>query len=163
MKPKLSLSEVSQEIDLSEVLGRTPTDVEAREFLDQAIDLIIERTQSGVDINGRDFVRYSEDYAEFKGVSRGDVDMTLTSAMLAGINGEADGTRVKIFVEPDQVPKAFNHCKGDTLPRRNFFGLNTEEIETIASSLGVANVFEQRQQLNISEIIRNIGFAVDED
>jgi hypothetical protein len=163
MKPKYSLDEVSQEIDLSEVLGRTPSEVESREFMDEAINLIIERTQAGFDINGRAFKQYSEDYAEFKGVSRGDVDLTLTSAMLAGINGETQDARVRIFVDPDQVPKAFNHCTGDTLPRRNFFGLTAEEIESIAGGLGVANVFEQRQQLDIADIIRNIGFVVDED
>jgi hypothetical protein len=163
MRPKYSLDEVSQEIDLSEVLGRNPSEVEAREFLDEAINLIMERTQAGFDINGRAFKQYSEDYAQFKGVSRGDVDLTLTSAMLAGTAGEVDGSRVKLFVEADQVPKAYNHNVGDTLPKRTYFGLTTEEIESIAGGIGVANVFEQRQQLDIAEIIRNIGFIVDED
>jgi hypothetical protein len=163
MRPKYSLDEVSQEIDLSEVLGRNPSEVEAREFLDEAINLIIERTQAGFDINGRAFKQYSEEYAQFKGVSRGDVDLTLTSAMLSGTAGEVDGSRVKLFVEADQVSKAYNHNVGDTLPKRTYFGLTTEEIESIAGGIGVANVFEQRQQLDIAEIIRNIGFIVDED
>jgi hypothetical protein len=145
------------------VLGRSPSEVELRAFRDEAVNLIIERTQAGFDINGRPFKQYSEDYAEFKGVSRGDVDLTLTSAMLAATNGEIGDSRVRLFVEPDQVLKAFNHCTGDTIPRREYFGLTTEEIESIAGGLGVANIFEQRQNFDIAEIIRNIGFVVDED
>lgn len=163
MKPKYSLSEVSQEIDLEEILGRTPTDVEARQFIDDAINLIIERTQSGEDINGREFKRYSEDYAKLKGVGRGDVDLTLFGSMLAGIDGEFDRGSVKLFVESDQVPKAYNHNVGETLPKRTFFGLTDREIESIAGGLGVARIAEEREDFDIRSILQNIGFAIDEN
>lgn len=163
MKPKYSLSEVSQEIDLTEILGRTPSEVEARQFIDDAINLIIERTQSGEDINGKSFKQYSEDYAKLKGVSRGAVDLTLMGDMLAGINGELDRGNIKLFIEEDQVPKAYNHNVGDTLPRRTFFGLTDSEIESIAGGLGIANIAETREDFDIGALLQNIGFAIDEN
>lgn len=163
MKPKYSLSEVSQEINLGEILGRTPTDVEARQFIDEAINLMIERTQSGEDINGRRFKQYSKEYAELKGVSRNDVDLTFMGDMLAGINGELERGNIKLFMEEDQVPKAFNHCTGDTLPKRVFFGLTESEIESIAGGLGIANIAETREDFDIRALLQNIGFIVDEN
>lgn len=163
MKPKYSLNGISQEIDLSEVLGRNPSEVEARQFIDDAINLIIERTQSGEDINGKAFKPYSPEYADKKGVSRNSVDLTLLGDMLAGINGEADGATVKLFIDDDQVPKAYNHLVGDTLPKRTFFGLTKPEIETIAGGLGIARVAETREDFDIASLLRNIGFAVDEN
>ena len=163
MKPKYSLSDVSQEIDLEEVLGRVPSDVEARQFIDDAINLIIERTQSGEDINGKAFKQYSKDYAEIKGVSRGDVDLTFFGDMLAGINGENEGATVKLFMEPDQVPKAYNHNVGDTLPRRTFFGLTNSEIESIAGGLGIARIADERDDFDIAALLQNIGFVLDEN
>lgn len=163
MKPKYSLSEISQEIDLEEVLGRRVSEVEARQFIDDAINLIIERTQSGEDINGKSFKEYSKDYAEFKGVSRGAVDLTLMGDMLAAVNGENEGTRVRLFIESDQVPKAYNHNVGDTLPKRTFFGLTNSEIESIAGGLGVANIAETREDFDIAALLQNIGFAIDEN
>lgn len=163
MKPKFSLREIIQEIDLDEVTGRTLSDVEKRIFMDDAINLIIERTQSGVDINGRPFKQYSKDYAKEKGVSRGDVDLTLTSSMLAAISGTETGNGVSLFIDDSEVPKAYNHNVGDTLPKRTFFGLTTKEIEELSSGLGVANTFEERSQFNIFEALRNIGFILDEN
>lgn len=163
MKPKYSLDEVSQEIDLEEILGRVPSEVEARQFIDDAINLIIERTQSGEDINGRRFKAYSEEYAKIKGTSRGDVDLTLMGDMLAGINADFERGKVKLFMEPDQVPKAYNHNVGDTLPKRTFFGLTNSEIESLAGGLGIANVVQERENLDIRSILQNIGFIIDQD
>lgn len=163
LKPKYSLSEISQEIDLEEILGRVPSDVEARQFIDDAINLMTERTQSGEDINGRSFKEYSKEYAEQKGVSRGAVDMTLFGDMLAGIDGESDGPSVKLFMDDSQVPKAFNHNVGDTLPKRTFFGLTNNEIESIAGSLGIASIAGAREDFDLGAILQTIGFAIDQN
>jgi hypothetical protein len=163
MKPKYSLDEISQVIDLSEILGRQPSEVELKQFSDDAIELIIERTQSGEDINGRRFKEYSKEYAELKGTSRSSVDLTLMGDMLLGIQAEQDRGRIRLFMEPDQVPKAYNHNVGDTLPKRTFFGLTDSEIETLAGSLGVANIAETREDFDIASLLQNIGFAIDEN
>jgi hypothetical protein len=163
LKPKYSLDDVSQEVDLESILGRVPTDVEAKQFIDDALDLIIERTQSGVDINGKQFKAYSSDYARFKGVSRGSVDLTLTSEMLASMAGEFDRGMVKIFVDEEQVLKSYNHNTGDTLPKRTYFGLTDTETEDLASTLGIGPASDSARELNLTEILNNIGFVVDED
>ena len=38
---------------------------------------------------------------------------------------------VTIEIPGDQAPKAFNHNTGDTLPKREFWGLTKAELDTI--------------------------------
>lgn len=162
-RPRLSLTEVSQEINLSELLGREANDIEKEAFIDEAINLIIERTQSGVDINGKSFRPYSEDYADFKGVSRGDVDMTYKGDMLLALDGMIDSDKVVLFVNDEtETLKSYNHNVGDTLPKRKFFGLTPAEAELIAAKVEtpseLARIAEERQ-FDIDEILKGIGLV----
>jgi hypothetical protein len=161
---------MSQEVDLSELLGRAPKPVELAAFEEQAVETIIQRTQSGDDRNGRPFTPYSPEYAEEKGSS--DVDLTLMGDMLLGVKTRRTMNGVEIYLESDQVPKGYNHQVGDTLPKREWFGLTEDEARSIANRVKEDDAippiefppfFEQQQELNISEILANIGLFVDEN
>lgn len=169
MKRKLSQSEIYQEIDLGDLLGRKPTRDEAQAFAQEAIERIIERSQSGQDINGRKFKEYTKDYAEEKGVSRGDVDMTLFGDMLLSIDSRISGDRVRIEIPSDEAPKAYGHISGfkghPTIPqgkyKRDFFGLTKDEAEQIAES--VRDESFQEEGFSISDVLSRIGLVADGD
>jgi len=174
IKDNISLDEVEQVIDLGELLGRAPSSIEAREFSEIAINKVIERTQSGKDRNGKDFTAYSEDYADAKGVSPNDVDLTLMGDMLLSIDAEVQGNSVRMFIGGADVEtkKAFNHHTGDTLPARPFFGLSEKEARDIAEAVrtnepsiveqvAIPSIFQQETEIDIDEVLRNIGLFVD--
>lgn len=172
LKDNISLSNriMSQEIDLTKLLGRQPKPVELAAFEEEAIETIIKRTQSGKDRQGKGFVPYSPEYADEKGSS--DVDLTLMGDMLLGVKSRRTMDGVEIYLESDQVPKGYNHQVGDTLPKREWFGLNEKEAREIARrvkeddsipSVNFPPFFEQQEQINISEILASIGLSVDEN
>lgn len=166
-RPKFSLTEVSQEINLAELLGRLPTDTEKEAFISEAINLIIERTQSGVDRNGKTFKPYSKDYANFKGVSTSDVDLTLMGDMLSAVDGTSEGDNVVLLInDTTETLKAYNHNVGDTLPKRAFFGITQDEAELIAAKIEEApnseltRFVEEQNNFDIESILQNIGFQI---
>lgn len=138
-KPKVTLEEVSQEIDLNKLVG---SDISEDEQLvlkigQKIIDYMEERVDDGLGY-GRTKLKspYSDAYANslnFKaaGKSKTDVNMKLSGDMMASIDIiEVNGSKVTIGIDdPDQVPKAFNHQTGDTVPRRPFFGVTNEELK----------------------------------
>lgn len=138
-KPKVTLEEVSQEIDLNKLVG---SDISEDEQLvlkigQKIIDYMEERVDDGLGY-GRTKLKspYSDAYSEslnFKaaGKSKTDVNMKLSGDMMASIDIiEVNGSKVTIGIDdPDQVPKAFNHQTGDTVPRRPFFGVTNEELK----------------------------------
>ena len=139
----VSLSELSQEIDLKSYLGRKPTAKEKKLFDDFAIDVIENRTLDGKNINGKKFKKYSESYAEFKGVTRDSVDMFLSGDMLDSMKRkkkeETDNT---VFLHLDsklETKIGYNHMtnksKSNPLPKREFFGVTDSEAESIANKI----------------------------
>ncbi|MGB0257746.1 MAG: hypothetical protein ACPGES_03745 [Coraliomargarita sp.] len=99
----------------------------------RAIDIIEQRTQSGRGANGRKFKQYSKEYAEEKGVPRSAVDLTLSGDML-GLIDVVGETRDKIefgWDDETENAKAFNHIKGDTVPKRDFFDLTKKELTSL--------------------------------
>lgn len=169
MKRKLSQSEIYQEINLGDLLGRTPTRDEAQAFAQEAIERIIERSQSGTDVNGKQFKEYTKEYAEEKGVSRGDVDMTLFGDMLLSIDSRISGDRIRIEIPSSESAKAYGHITGfkghPTIPqgkyKRDFFGLSRNEAEQIAES--VKDQSFTPDELNISDILSRIGLLAEDD
>jgi len=169
LKRKLSQSEIYQEINLGDLLGRTPTRDEAQAFAQEAIERIIERSQSGTDVNGKQFKEYTKEYAEEKGVSRGDVDMTLFGDMLLSIDSRISGDRVRIEIPSSESAKAYGHITGfkghPTIPqgkyKRDFFGLSRNEAEQIAES--VKDQSFTPDELNISDILSRIGLLAEDD
>lgn len=140
----LTEKEVSQKINVSDILG---VDVSGRpglmqEFGQAVIDRIIERTESGKDINGKQFAKYSkpyiesEDFKEFD-KSASEINLTLRGNMLASIEDEViSGSEIKVSVgEGVESAKAFNISTADTYKdkskKRDFFGVTSKELNEI--------------------------------
>lgn len=182
MRRKITESEVYQEIDLAEIYGRDPTTEELVEFADAAKNEIIDRTQQGRDIDGNRFASYEKEYADFKGVSRNDVDLTLFGDMLDGLNTQVRGSRVFISMDQDQAAKAHGNIEGtygqsSPIPgkARDFFGLREADARAIARQvqrvvndevlmeiLGSAPLPDTPDVLDIREILSSIGLFGDE-
>lgn len=129
------IKQVKYKLNLSQLFGtRFPNDSSLRDTIAQEVlDRIIERTQSGIDKNGQKFKPYSAAYAKAKGVSRDSVDLTLYGDMLESMD-IVDATAETVvlgFPDSHENAKAYNHTEGVTVPRRDFFGLPQEELDTI--------------------------------
>lgn len=143
-KLNLSLDEVSQEINLNEITGvdlsNDPSLVST--IGQEIIDYMTERTLNGKEIGGSKDLKkpYSKSYQdsiEFRafGKSADEVNMTLTGDMLGSIDIADDKPdALKIAIEGDlETKKAYNHNVGDTLPKRPFFGITEDELDSILS------------------------------
>ena len=137
------ISEVSQEIDLKKYLGDKPTGEQKRVFAEIAKDVIENRTLDGHDIHGKKFKRYSEEYAEAKGVTRDSVDLFLEGDMLENIGRRKSKEKTNtLFMQMKkglQTKKSFNHDTGDKLPKREFFGITDKEAKDIAREVKKLN------------------------
>lgn len=135
----ISLNEVSQEINLESYLDRKPTEGEKRAFAELAVDTINNRTLDGETINGGSFKKYTKAYADFKGVTRDSVDMFLEGDMLESIGRrKSKEKKSTVFIQMEkglETKKAYNHNVGDTLPKREFFGLTDSEASQIADEI----------------------------
>ena len=150
----VSLSEMSQEIDLKSYLGRKPTASEKRAFAALAVDTIENRTLDGNTINGGKFRPYTAEYADRKGVTRDSVDLFLDGDMLESIGRRTSKERVNtVFIQMEkglETQKGFNHNTGDTVPRREFFGITDEEARRIAQEIKEEQ--EERSGLSLAEL-----------
>lgn len=133
---------VKLKINLSEMFGEEMPDNEALRLAvgQTIIDRIKERTQSGVDKRNQPFKKYSKRYInsdEFEafGKSSGDVNLTLSGDMLELMEILRSSKNVLEIGWEDETQnaKAYNHTVGDTVPRRDFFGISKTELKEIAS------------------------------
>lgn len=137
--PKITLERIEQEIDLEKLFGVDLSDNEAiKSAVGQVlIDRMLARVEGGVGYGGQKLKSpYSKAYSEsleFKaaGKSRTKVNMTLTGDMLASVNVKSDGSKVVLYVDESEVPKAYNHLTGDTVPKRNWFGFTRDELKSL--------------------------------
>jgi hypothetical protein len=134
--PKLKLK-----INFPEMFGVPVKDASLRQAIGGAvIETIVNRTQDGISLGGRPFKKYSKNYVNslaFKvhGKSEGNVDLTLSGDMLSAIEvlEESDNGLLIGFDNTLDNDKAYNHNVGDTLPKREFFGLQKQELEYITN------------------------------
>lgn len=156
-------------IDLAETLGTDNVPESVASGIGQAvIDKIRNRTQSeNEDKNGRDFKGYSKDYinsTEFDafGKSAGDVNLTASGDMLGLMDIiNFDGRILEIgWSDPDQAAKAHGHITGKNgeVPKmkRDFFGIQVQELEKIASEFEVQEPEEEQQVLAEVDLIQEI-------
>lgn len=125
-------------MNLRKLLGRKPTQSEKTEFAQKAVETITLRTLDGEDVNGRNFTRYSKEYANTKGVTRDSVDLFLTGATLDSIDLQSQTRDTVTFgIEGGfSAEKSEWHNKGKGHnPVREFFGLTTKEAEDIAKDI----------------------------
>lgn len=137
-KLNISQEEISQEIDLGDLGFNIPNNSELKFAIAQSmVNKIVDRTLSNKDAFGSSFAKYSKEYINslaFQAYdkSAGDVNMKLTGEMLDSIEvASTSGNKIVIRIMPDQAPKAFNHITGDTVKKRNFFGITDKEIAQI--------------------------------
>lgn len=136
---KLSQGEVSQTIDLKDVFGvPIVANDQLAEAIGQAmIDKIVKRTESGIDVDGKAFKKYSKEYKDslaFKAFGKdGSVNLRLTGQMLDTLDvKDIKASKIKIgWDDSIENAKAFNHNTGDTLPKRQFFGITDKELAEI--------------------------------
>lgn len=108
----------------------------SNEALDQmgakAVEMIVRRTRTGIDANGRPFKAYNPSYAAAKGKSV--VNLTDTGDMLDSLMHEVEGERLRIFFgDGEQEAKASFHNFGTRhLPVRQFMDLQQSEIQELA-------------------------------
>jgi len=154
-KRKISVDKSEQEINLRTLLKRTPSQGEKKVFADMAIQLINERTLDGNDIDGRDFTKYSEAYADKKGVSRESVDLFLDGGMLGAIK-ETGSTRDKVKIGitgGEEAAKSHGHnTGGGFLPKREFFGITRLEADKIAKDIGISAKAEEPRRRTLAEL-----------
>lgn len=134
--PTYSKKKSSQTVNARELFGRNLDQGEKEEFAQSLIDLIRNRTLSGVNIRGTEFKQYSKKYAEQKGVSRDAVDMFLKGDMLESIEAKISGQNITLEIDGGvDALKSFNHNTGDTLPKRQFFGIQKKDLDEVVSSV----------------------------
>lgn len=135
-KANISVDEMSQEVDLKRYLKREPTTEEKMLFAELAIEQINQRTLDGKTIHGGKFKKYSKTYADLKGVSRDSVDLFLEGNMLNSLAAQETSKGVKIVIDDDlDTKKGYNHHIGETLPKRPWFGLTTDEVRSLAEQV----------------------------
>jgi hypothetical protein len=167
-KKTISQDEMSQEINLKRYLGDDATPEQKQLFAELAIEQINQRTLDGKTIHGGNFKKYSKEYADFKGVSRDSVDLFLEGDMLDSLETQEDGNKIKITIGGDSVEtaKGYNHHVGDTLPKRPWFGLTTDEVRSITDAIAVeADVVEQ-ETFTIAELsaaLRELGLTQERE
>jgi hypothetical protein len=164
-KPKITKNNVEQTIDLEELFGLSFKGAKAlKETIGQKIiDKIIKRTKAGTSVTGSRLKSpYSKSYAkstEFKaaGKSKSKVNMTLTGDMLGLLDIKRQtGDTITIGWDKDdgQDPKAYNHVVGDTVPKRNFFGVTNKELNKIKSEMKS----EVKQALEVKQDQGKVAF-----
>jgi hypothetical protein len=113
---------------------------ELKESLGQAVvDFIVDRTKKGVDINGDKFDDYGTPYTEsdaFKAFGKTKkVNLSLRGDMLSQLEViESSGNQIKLgWEDPTENAKAYNHNTGDTVTKRQFFGIKDEDLKKISA------------------------------
>ena len=106
------------------------------------IERIRERTAKSKDINGKPLkAPYSKAYKkskEFKKYGKTNtVNMKLKGNMLDSISTRSkDANTIELYVpKGENNKKAFNHIVGDTLPKRDFFGVSKGEIRSVGKAI----------------------------
>lgn len=136
----LTKRDVSQTINLEEMFGVSFQGEKALRMAiaQKVIDYIVKRTQEGKDISGKNLAKYHPDYvasAEFElaGKSKNEVNMTLTGNMLAQLDMLSDSPNtIRIgWDDNNEILKAYNHNIGDTVTKREFFGITSKEAKEV--------------------------------
>jgi len=140
-------------VNLKELFGTSlPKDPKLRDAIAQSIiDKIVNRTtKDNTGWDGREFKGYSKSYKKSDnfgifGKSANKVNLTLTGDMLGNMDvSESNTDAIEIKIDRSDAPKAFNHITGDTLPKRDFFGLSKSEMREIRSTFKEAVEAESR-------------------
>ena len=135
----LTQAEVSQRFDLSDIAGVELIDQDdLKNAIGQAIiDKMVERSEKGKDLRGNSLEKYkksykqSDQYEAFGKSSK--VNMTLSGGMLSRMDIlDSTGNEIKIgWDDSTENAKAFNHMTGDTVTKRQFFGMSASAVKEV--------------------------------
>ena len=92
--------------------------------------IILERTDSGNDVDGNAFADYSPSYIAFKSKTHSDLGVNLqySNNMLNSIVSEGRNEEGIIsFADSRMAERAAKHNEGLGVPKREFFGLNDDD------------------------------------
>lgn len=129
-------------VNLKDIFGKEVNNNATKDQIKQAfLDKILERAESGRDVDGKRFKKYSKSYIDsddFKafGKDPGKVNLRLTGDMLElmDVVNETKNTFTIGWDDSEEGTKAHGHITGKgNLPRRDFFGLTNKDIESIKS------------------------------
>lgn len=135
----IDVNEVSQSFDLNEITGvDLSQEPDLKNRIGQAIiDKIVNRYKGGKDLRGNNFAEYAESYKKsdtFEAFGKGNnVNMTLTDDMSSALDiVEDSGGEIKIgWGDTTNNAKAYNHMTGDTVKKRQFFGIQKKQVSEI--------------------------------
>jgi hypothetical protein len=105
-----------------------------REVLGEAVvDYIRMRTLDGLDKNNRKFAKYSQKYAEAKGVSRDSVDLFLSGDMLEALKvlSHKSGEITVGFARGDEL----NGRAEKVAPARDFLGIAKKDVAGLVGAM----------------------------
>ena len=102
----------------------------------KAIEIIKDKTESGVDFNNKRFKPYSNYYRDVrkeKGLQTNKVDLFFTGNMMSSITANSgDQSAVIKFLNRNDSGKAFAHIAGvGNLPVRDFFFFNDQDMDEL--------------------------------
>jgi hypothetical protein len=172
MKRKVSEELVSQTINLKDLIGDVANEPSIKEaFAQAAIDKIVERTQSGRDVNGNLFAPYSKLYKEslaFNVFGKSNkVNLTLTGSMLSSINPDTDTSNIKLQIDDStEAAKAYGHITGfkghptiKNAKPRDFFGLTEKELKQIAKDFkpDLSREAQRNDEVILKKLLKLIG------
>ena len=95
---------------------------------------ILKRTAKGKDVNGEFFKSYSPSTVFFrqrKGRPTDKVDLFFTGKMFGSLTIKADSKKSVLYFPPSESKKALRHQLGIGVPKRNFFGINADDLKKI--------------------------------
>lgn len=147
-KTKLSQSSVTVDIDIEKLLGESAKNRDIREtFYQLAFDKMIERLDSGRDVNGKLFSKYSKAYKDSLAFSAfgksSTVNLQLTGDMINSVQIEKQTDKIMtVGFGSDKLEnaKAYAHMSGyeghptleGKVKPRLFFGWSDKELKDIA-------------------------------
>jgi hypothetical protein len=142
---------------------------EVKEAIGQAIiDFIRDRTESGVDVAGKRFDSYSKDYKDsdaFKAYGKTNkVNLSQTGDMLQLMDiVNSDGNTIKIGWEDTvENAKAYNHNIGDTVKKRQFFGVTSEDIKKLSKEFKPDLKNSKNDQAILNKLDKIAGFILED-
>ena len=109
---------------------------------DLVVDKIVDRTQiKQVDKKGRSFARYTDEYADIKNTSKGDVDLTLSGAMLDALTllshesgsiliGYEKGTKQNAKADGN-IRGTYGKARPNPRKARDFLGISRSDLSEL--------------------------------
>jgi len=146
-----------------------PKDLSASERKSVALDVINfikQRTDKGIDANGRKFAPYSNSYVkstdfEIAGKSKSEVNLRLSDEMMESIELLDSGNGYIVIGFESGTPandKAVWAQRDDNGPKRAFLDIAENDLERIIASTTVADSAIAEESLSLAQrILRNLG------